>query len=292
MLNTEEKHRRLTAPNPKQGPRMRDRVKRLSPLLVVLTLACWPLAHAYADSNDARDHDAAWIALTGSSAAPDFTNASEPSHYYSHPIPKIRERAENSAGHEFPFQLYVTPEDPVIKALAAQTDTAQDAYKVAVQWVYVSEQKLNHTPEKWLTPHEFLTNTPDYPTNPVKGEQVSDCEEQVHALVSVLRANGVPPEEVRVALGEVRFGDVETGHAWVELQTNGYWLALDPTCGPYWDDKAGKLVPRRGDPFDYYVSHAYPVLLVHAYYNDIYYLDPRGDSGNAPASWCKAVPAK
>ena len=31
--------------------------------------------------------------------------------------------------------------------------------------------------------------------------------------------------------------------------------------------------------------HTYPVLQVWAYYNDIYYLDSRAGSGNAPASW-------
>ena len=156
----------------------------------------------------------------------------------------------------------------------------------------MSEQELNHAADKWLTPKEFLTNTPHYPSNPVKGEEVSDCEEQAHALVSLIRAEGIPPEEVRVALGEIKLGDVEMGHAWVELLSNGRWVALDPSCGPYWDDKAGKLVHRRGVPFDCYASHSYPVLQVWAYYNDIYYLDPRDGSGNAPASWRKAAPAR
>jgi len=137
-----------------------------------------------------------------------------------------------------------------------------------------------------------LTNTPHYSSNPLKGEKVSDCEEQGNTLASLIRAAGIRPEEVRVALGEVMFNDTETGHAWVELFANGHWVALDPSSGPYWDDEAGKQVRRRGVPFDYYASHIYPVLQVRAYYNDIYYLDPRDGSGNAPVSWLKAAPAK
>jgi glycosyltransferase involved in cell wall biosynthesis len=45
------------------------------------------------------------------------------------------------------------------------------------------------------------------------------------------------------------------------------------------------LVRREAVPFEYYASHAYPVLQTWVYYNDIYYLDPRDGSGNAPDSW-------
>jgi hypothetical protein len=156
---------------------------------------------------------------------------------------------------------------------------------MAVQWTYVSDQKLNRVADKWLTPHEFLTGTPDDSNNPLQGKIVSDCEEKANTLVSLMRAEGVRPEEVRVALGEVTFNDIKTGHAWVELLTHGLWLSLDPCWGPYWDDKAGKLVRREGVPFDYYSSHTYPVIQVWIYYNDIYYLDPRDSSGDASASW-------
>lgn len=251
----------------------------------------WFLAYAWNCNSGITGQEAVQIVLVGNSVASGLTNARELSRSYSYPIPTIKDYVESNAGEEFPFRLYVAPQDPAIEALAAQINGARDAYKVAVQWTYVSEQKLNHVADKWLTPKEFLTNTTHYPSNPVKGEEASDCEEQTHALVSLIRAEGIPPEEVRVVLGEIELGDVETGHAWVELLTNGYWLALDPSCGPYWDDKAGKLVHRRGVPFDYYASHSYPVLRVWTYYNDIYYLDPRDGSGNAPASWRKAAPA-
>ena|SRR4030067_1192449 len=94
-----------------------------------------------------------------------------------------------------------------------------------------------------------------------------------------------PPEEVMVVLGEVNFGVGESGHAWVELLTQGHWLALDPCWGNYWDDKTNRLIYRQGVPFDYYSGHTYPVLQIWAYYNDIYYLDPKIGAGNAPVTW-------
>ena len=271
---------------------MRNKMKWLFSLLVILVLAPWPIVYAQSCNDDITGQDAAQVALAGPSITSSLTSAQESSRYYNSPVPEIRDYVEGSPGEEFPFRLFVTPKEQAIEALADQINGAGDAYKVAVQWTYVSEQKLNHIADKWLTPHEFLTNTPRYPSNPVKGEEVSDCEEQAHALVSLIRAEGIQPEEVRVALGEIKLGDVETGHAWVELLTNGHWVALDPGSGPYWDDEAGKLVRRRGVPFDYYASHIYPVLQVWAYYNDIYYLDPSDGSGNAPVSWRKATSAK
>jgi hypothetical protein len=186
----------------------------------------------------------------------------------------------------------VTPEDQTIKALAAQTRGYAEAYQMALQWIYVSDEKLNHSIDKWLTPHEFLTHVPHYPSNPLPGKAVNDCEEKANTLVSIIRAQGVQPEEVRVVLGEVAFGDSETGHAWVELSSGGQWMVLDPCLGPYWDDRVEKLFCRQGVPFKYYRSHVYPVLQVWTYYNDVYYLDVRSVPGDAPPSWGVAAPAK
>lgn len=199
--------------------------------------------------------------------------------------PGIKDSVKGNTDEELLFRLFITPEDQEIEALAAHISRPRDAYEIAVQWIYVSEEQLNHAVDKWLTPHEFLANTPHYPGNPLKGKEVSDCEEQANTLVSLIRAQGIRPEEIRVVLGQVTFNDVATGHAWVELLTNRKWLSLDPSWGPYWDDKAGKLIQRRGLPFEYYARHAYPVLQAWAYYNDIYYLNPRDGSGNFPASW-------
>ena len=228
--------------------------KLIFPLLTVLLLAPLPTIYAYAYGDDTAGQDTVQIALAGYSVASDLTNVQDSFRRYSIPTIKIRDYVESNAGEEFHFRLYVTPEDQAIKALAAEISGVKDAYGLAVQWISISDQKLNHVPDKWLTPHEFLTNTPHYPSNTVKGKEVSDCEEQANALVSLIRAEGIPPEEVRVALGKIKFGDRETGHAWVEFLTNGRWVALDPSYGLYWDDRVGKLVRRRSVPFDYYTS--------------------------------------
>ena len=207
------------------------------------------------------------------------------SHQSSSPISGINNRVVNNAGKASPYQRYVTPDDQAIEELIIQIDRAEDAYALAVKWTYVSEQTLNHVADKWLKPHELLANTPYFPSNPVKGEVVSDCEEQAYVLVSLLRAVGVRAEEVRVVLGEVDFGGTEIGHAWVELFTDNHWLTLDPSSGAYWDDEAGEIVNRPGYSFDYYLNHSYPVIEIWVYFNDIYYQDLRDNSGNAPDSW-------
>lgn len=188
-------------------------------------------------------------------------------------------------GKQSRYQLYVTPGDAAVTPLANQVDGTRDAYRTAVQWIWVSEQTLNGVPQKWLMPHEFLVDTPAYPGNPVRPKVVSDCEEQANTLVSLLRAEGIRAEDVRVVLGKVDFGGEKGGHAWVELMEDGEWLPLEPSSGPYWDDEEGRLVNRVGISFKYFSSHDYPQIEVWAYYNDIYYLDPRDGSGNAPVSW-------
>jgi len=225
-------------------------------------------------------------------AEPD-TITSEPVRYRNSLL--SRERQAQCESLPYPgeyFRFFVTPEDQTIKALAARTRGYAEAYQMALQWIYVSDERLNHSIDKWLTPREFLTNVPHYPSNPLSGQAVSDCEEKANTLVSIIRAQGVPPEEVRVVLGEVAFGDSEMGHAWVELSSGGQWTVLDPCLGPYWDDMVEKLFFRQGVPFKYYRSHVYPVLQVWTYYNDVYYLDVRSVSGDAPPSWGVVAPTK
>jgi len=160
------------------------------------------------------------------------------------------------------YQLYVTPHDSAVEALAGRINGVQEAYREAIQWIWVSDQILHGKPERWLMPHEFLSDTPNYPSNPLQGNAVSDCEEQANTLVSLLQDEGISPEKVRVVLGKVKFENGEGGHAWLELWYNGEWLPLEATSGPYWDDDEAKLVTRGGTPFAYYSNHDYPVIEV------------------------------
>ena len=184
-----------------------------------------------------------------------------------------------------PWQQFVTPDDPSIVNIANGVGSIEDAYKVAKSWTWVSDTILNNESEKWLMPHEFIVNTPDYPSNPASGRIVSDCEEQAYTFVSLLRAFGIPATDVRVVVGEIVVEGEKGGHAWVEILHNGKWLQLEATSGPYWDEEANKLVNRRGGGFLYYIENDYPVEDTWGYFNDMFYYNPIEDDGNAPDHW-------
>lgn len=171
------------------------------------------------------------------------------------------------------YQQFVTPNDETILELASTVNTPEEAYEVAVDWIWVSDNTLHGKVEKWLKPDEFLTDTSSYVRNPVQGSVVSDCSEQANTLVSLLRAIGVPAEEVRVAIGKVNFDGVIGGHAWVEIWKGNGWMPIDVTSGNYYDDENGRLVIRNAIPYEYWMYHPYPVVEVWAYYNDMYYSD-------------------
>ncbi|MBN1786233.1 MAG: transglutaminase domain-containing protein [Candidatus Methanofastidiosa archaeon] len=184
-----------------------------------------------------------------------------------------------------PWQKFVTPDAPAIMELASSLDSVKGAYIEAVSWTWVSDDVLNGQSEKWLMPNVFLADTPSYPRNPVKGREVSDCEEQAYSLVSLLRAYGVPATDVRVVVGEVMVEGDTGGHAWVEILQEGQWLQLEATSGPYWDEDGQTLVSRRGGGFLYYTTHDYPVVDIWGYFNDVYYYNPVNGVGNAPEYW-------
>lgn len=190
-----------------------------------------------------------------------------------------------NATHELPYQDYVTPFDSAVGLLSDGVNGKIEAYRAAVGWVWVSDATLNGVDEKWLKPHIFLVDTPSYDTNPAKPRAASDCEEQANTLVSLLRAEGVEAEDVRVVLGLVNFGGDEGGHAWVEVYEDDRWLALEATSGPYYDDDSQRLVERRGMSYNYYETRSYPSVDIWFYYNDVYYIDFVHSKKNAPDYW-------
>jgi hypothetical protein len=260
-------------------------MKLLFPTLVMLLLTLWPASPVWSYNDNLTGQDADQTTFIGHTIISSLTSIPKSSQVDSSPIFNSKDSDDGNHWEDFSWQQYITPNDPVIIVLADKIRKPKDAYQIATQWTYITDEKLNHVVDKWLTPHEFLTNTPHYLNNPLQGEIVSDCEEKANTLVSLMRAKGIQPEEVRVVLGEVTFNDIITGHAWVELLIDDHWLDLDPCWGPYWDGKTGDPVCRKGVPFDYYATHTYPVGQVWTYYNDIYYLDVRDDSGDAPVSW-------
>jgi hypothetical protein len=188
---------------------------------------------------------------------------------------------EAKEGQVSPYQQFVTP-DAVKDEVAGLTKG--EIYEKAKSFVWVSDPVLHTKREKWLSPADFLVNTPVMETNPVKGAIVSDCSEQANTLVSMLRASGVPADDVRVVLGKVNFGGEAGGHAWVEIKEGGKWLALEATSGPFYDEERGEKVNRNGVSYDYWKYHEYPVVEVWAYYNDKYFTDKKEE---VASGWSK-----
>ena len=75
------------------------------------------------------------------------------------------------------------------------------------------------------------------------------------------------------------------GHAWVEVQENGRWFAVEPTMGPYYDEDLGIVVDSVPVNYDYFKYHTYPAEEIWFYYNNEYFLDISDMRGNAPPSW-------
>lgn len=188
------------------------------------------------------------------------------------------------------YQIYVTPDAEAVESYLEENNLEDkyEIYEAALSWTWVSDETLNDEEEEWLTPTEFLEETPAYSSNPVYGEPASDCEEQANTLASLLIASGEYNEStVRVAIGKVDFGDVSGGHAWVEVYEDGEWFPLDPTDGPYYDDDSSELIPADCSDVDYdrYSDCTYPAVEVWYYYNNEYFIDLGTQLENAPVSW-------
>ena len=71
--------------------RMRNKMKWLFPLLVILVLAPWPIAYAQICNGDITGQDTAQIALVEPSITSGLTSVQESSRYNNSPIPEIRD---------------------------------------------------------------------------------------------------------------------------------------------------------------------------------------------------------
>lgn len=188
------------------------------------------------------------------------------------------------------YQSCVTPYAEAVSSYLEENglDDKYEIYEAALSWTWVSDETLNGIDEKWLTPTEFLEETPAYSSNPDYGEPVSDCEEQANTLATLLIASGEYNEStVRVAIGKVDFGNVSGGHAWVEVYEDGDWFPLDPTEGPYYDDDNCSIVSAEVSEIDYeeYLESTYPAARVWYYYNDKYFMEVGKQNGDAPVFW-------
>ncbi|WMW26061.1 transglutaminase domain-containing protein [Methanolobus sediminis] len=189
------------------------------------------------------------------------------------------------------FQEYVTPYADAVQDYLddEDLDDEDEIYEAAVEWIWVSDMTLNGQQEEWLTPTEFLEDTPDYDSNPVPGEIVSDCEDQANTLASLLIGSGEYDEsEVRVAIGLVNFDGSTGGHAWIEVYEDGEWFPVDATVGPYYDDDEKEVIypdDYEDIDFDYFQDEEYSVIEIWYYYNNEYFIDVTSGTGDAPDNW-------
>ena len=183
---------------------------------------------------------------------------------------------------EYPFNLYVTPDNPVIQDMV-EGKTLQQIYAESQKWVWIAEEELNGVVEHWFLPEDFIMETPRMRTNPT-GKIASDCSEQANTLASMLIAAGEDPDNVRVVLGLVDFDGVQGGHAYVEIFKRGKWLALDPTAGDYVED--GRYIQLDNYiQWNYFHFEDYPIIERWYYYNNEHFWNVQDRSGKAPDTW-------
>jgi transglutaminase-like putative cysteine protease len=146
-------------------------------------------------------------------------------------------------------QRFIQPENTLVQSTAAGLEDPEACYYwVAQNVVYVPDYSLK-SPEAWLYPSQTIQ----------RGR--GDCEDFAILLCSLIRAKGVPPEEVRVVAGLVP-GDGEVfGHAWVELKHQEEWMPLE--VGTH-----GRKLP---PPFEYYLTHEHPEIKRCYWFNDVEY---------------------
>ena len=87
---------------------------------------------------------------------------------------------------EYPFNLYVTPDNPVIQDMVEGKTLQQICTKV--KWVWIAEEELNGVVEDTGSFQKSFMGTPRMRTNP--GKIASDCSEQANTLASMYRCWG------------------------------------------------------------------------------------------------------
>jgi len=123
---------------------------------------------------------------------------------------------------------YITPDDPRVHGavgdiLSGYWRWAYNDFNALREWVsmhvsYVSDQSTHGTSEYWQLPAETLEL------------KTGDCEDFAILLCTLLRAYGVPPDQVYVAAA---FSEgEERGHAFLfERWYKGIWRAVEPQAG-------------------------------------------------------------
>lgn len=148
-----------------------------------------------------------------------------------------------------PFRQFVTPDSGMVKDLAAGMDSIEDILEYAGGWNYKPDMPKGT--DNWTLPAAFILN-----------DMSGDCEEFANTFVSLARSMGMEPENIRVAIGEIKSGRDTPGHAWVEEYQSDEWIVHEL----------------------YNPDIELKIIRTWAYYNDIYHLYESG-AGNAPEHW-------
>jgi len=122
------------------------------------------------------------------------------------------------------MKRYITPNDPTVKLavqdiLNSSWRWAYNDFNALRQWVsthvnYASDEKVHSVTEYWQLPSETLEL------------RSGDCEDFAILLCTLLRANGVPADQVYVAVGKDQKGQYH-GYL-VERYYTGIWRAIEP----------------------------------------------------------------
>lgn len=125
------------------------------------------------------------------------------------------------------MKYYITPDDPEVKAavndiLSGEWRWAYNDFNALREWVathvsYQSDRNVHGVSDCWQLPAETLELG------------TGDCEDFAILLCTLLRANGVPANQVYVAVG---VSEDKTYHAYlVEKWYKGIWRVIEPEAG-------------------------------------------------------------
>lgn len=109
------------------------------------------------------------------------------------------------------YTRLVDPTHPKIVAAAAGFESYEKAYR------YVRDE-IRYDPVK-----------PPAPPEVVLLEGSASCLGKITLLCSFYRAMGMPPEQVRVVVGELVHDDSMVEHAWLDLELDGTCYQQDPS---------------------------------------------------------------
>lgn len=142
---------------------------------------------------------------------------------------------------------YITPDDPAIQQMVQETLAgwwrwAYNDFNALREWVamniyYKSDPEVHGVDEFFQLPAETLKL------------RSGDCEDFAFLLVSLLRAYGVPADQVYVGIGQSADGEVH--HAYVvERWYTGEWRAIEPQAGVWTTVLLGEML----EDYELYLS--------------------------------------